>query len=70
MEFNQKLQDYTRAEFEYYVREIYNVEGALDEHNERVRHFDQVVGHPQGADLLFYPDAALHELNKEQGWYE
>lgn len=57
MELKQKLQDYTRAEFENLVQKITDVKGALSEHNQLVNHFDKLVKHPKGADLLFYPDA-------------
>ncbi|WP_349971205.1 S-type pyocin domain-containing protein [Pseudomonas caspiana] len=56
MELKQKLQDYARAEFEYLVQKITDVKGALGEHNQLVNHFDKLVKHPKGADLLFYPD--------------
>ena len=57
MELKDKLQDYTRAEFERFVENIADVKGALSEHNQWVSHFDRLVKHPKGADLLFYPDA-------------
>jgi hypothetical protein len=56
MELKERLQDYTRAEFRILIEKIMRVDASEQEHNELVRHFDLVSAHPQGADLLFYPD--------------
>jgi hypothetical protein len=56
MELKEKLQDYTRAELEQLVKKITDVSGTLSEHNQLISHFDRLVKHPKGADLLFYPD--------------
>jgi len=55
MELKQKLQDYTRAEFVALIEKIRKVDVSKQQHDVLIRHFDQVVGHPSGADLLFYP---------------
>lgn len=57
MELKEKLQDYTRAEFVALVEKIKAVDGSKENHDGLIRHFDQVVIHPRGADLLFYPNA-------------
>lgn len=56
MELRERLQDYTRAEFVALVELIAKVDSSESEHNKRVEHFDRLVMHPKGADLLFYPD--------------
>ena len=58
MELKQQLQDYTRAEFFALIRKIYRVDVSKPEHDTLIRHFDQIVKHPKGADLLLYPDNA------------
>lgn len=55
MELKKKLQDYTRAEFVALIEKIKKVDVSKQEHDGLIRHFDHVVGHPGGADLLFYP---------------
>ncbi|WP_434700870.1 bacteriocin immunity protein [Pseudomonas sp. D1-36] len=58
MELKPKLQDYTESEFQTLVDKIWNVEACRDkkEHDRLIKHFDLIVGHPDGADLLFYPE--------------
>lgn len=57
MELKSHLQDYTRAEFTAFVAAIINVAGTRHTHNRLIQHFDDIVQHPQGADMLFYPEA-------------
>ena len=57
MELKARIQDYTHADFTALVAAITNVEGSRQAHNRLVQHFDDIVQHPLGADLLFYPDA-------------
>ncbi|KHK63120.1 bacteriocin immunity protein [Pseudomonas frederiksbergensis] len=56
MELKPKLQDYTEAEFQAFVGRIWNVDMGKEEHDRLINHFDRIVGHPKGADLLFYPE--------------
>jgi hypothetical protein len=56
MELKPKLQDYTEAEFQVLVGKIWNVDMGKEEHDRLINHFDRIVGHPKGADLLFYPE--------------
>ncbi|WP_175653060.1 S-type pyocin domain-containing protein [Pseudomonas sp. Marseille-P9899] len=58
MEFKALLQDYTRAEFTGLVSAIWNAEANNDTQALLIDHFDKVVGHPLGADLIFYPPDA------------
>ena len=56
MELKPKLQDYTEAEFQALVGKIWNVDMGKEEHDRLINHFDRIVGHPKGADLLCYPE--------------
>lgn len=56
MELKPKLQDYTETEFQAFVGAIWNVDMGKEEHDRLINHFDRIVGHPKGADLLFYPE--------------
>lgn len=55
MDLKPKLQDYTESEFQTLVEKIWNADMRKDEHDRFINHFDRIVGHPKGADLLFYP---------------
>lgn len=64
MEFKPLLQDYTRAEFTGLISAIWNAEANNDTQALLIDHFDKVVGHPLGADLIFYPpDAEIGNLH-------
>lgn len=58
MELKLNLQDYTRAEFTGLISAIWNAEADNDTQARLIDHFDKVVGHPLGADLIFYPPDA------------
>ncbi|CAN1601875.1 bacteriocin immunity protein [Pseudomonas mediterranea] len=55
MELKPRLQDYTESEFQMFVDKIWNVDIGKKDHDRLINHFDRIVGHPSGADLLFYP---------------
>ncbi|MDU9392708.1 bacteriocin immunity protein [Pseudomonas sp. zfem002] len=55
MEFKSQLSDYTQDQFKALVSAIWHAEMDNDSHARLIDHFDKVVGHPLGADLLFYP---------------
>ena len=55
MELKTTLRDYTASEFQALVNRIWAVDLPKPEHDQLIDHFDRIVGHPQGADLLFYP---------------
>ncbi|MFK3816661.1 bacteriocin immunity protein [Pseudomonas sp. NPDC089407] len=54
MELKSSLSDYVEREFLDLVEHIWNVETDKRSHDELISHFDQIVGHPAGSDLLFY----------------
>ena len=55
MELKNTLKDYTALEFQALVNKIWAVDLPKQAHDQLIDHFDRIVGHPQGADLLFYP---------------
>jgi len=55
MELKPKFQDYTESEFQTFVEKIWNADMRKETHDQLINHFDRIVGHPKGADLLFYP---------------
>ena len=55
MELKTTLKDYTASEFQALVNKIWAVDLPKPDHDRLINHFDRIVGHPQGADLLFYP---------------
>lgn len=56
MELKPTLKDYTAFEFKALVERIWAVDLPRLDHNHLINHFDRIVGHPKGADLLFAPD--------------
>lgn len=56
MELKATLKDYTEPEFLALLAKIWAVDLPKEQHDRLINHFDQIVGHPKGADLLFYPE--------------
>lgn len=56
MELKATLKDYTASEFQALINRIWAVDLSRQDHNRLISHFDRIVGHPKGADLLFTPD--------------
>ncbi|MDQ0702679.1 hypothetical protein QF043_001471 [Pseudomonas sp. W3I7] len=54
MEFKNALGDCTEQEFEALIRSIEDA-GTEEARGELVEHFNSVVPHPEGSNLLFYP---------------
>lgn len=48
--------DYTESEFEALLQRIINHDGAEQEVDKLVFHFEEVSEHPAGSDLIFYPE--------------
>lgn len=63
MELKASLKDYTASEFQALVDKIWAVDLPRQEHDRLIHHFDRIVGHPKGADLLFYPDDMFDSNN-------
>lgn len=62
-----RLEDYTETEFILFLREFFentnSLKGAaLEAHLSKLAdHFASLVGHPQGADLIFYPATGVDD---------
>ena len=56
MELKSTLKEYTASEFQTLINRIREVDLPKKDHDRLINHFDRIVGHPEGADLLFYPD--------------
>lgn len=54
MDLKSTLKDYTEPEFQSLVNRIWAVDLPKRTHDQLINHFDRIVGHPDGADLLFY----------------
>jgi hypothetical protein len=54
------LADYTKQEFKALIRSIDNA-GSEEERGALVEHFNKVVPHPAGSDLLYYPEDGTDE---------
>ena len=57
MELKHSISDYTEAEFLEFVKKICRAEGATEEDdNKLVREFERLTEHPDGSDLIYYPE--------------
>ncbi|PJG62011.1 bacteriocin immunity protein [Yersinia kristensenii] len=57
MELKGKYEDYTEAEFLELIRDICEVNTDSESlHSSWVKHFTKVIEHPNGADLIYYPE--------------
>ncbi|MEO8646962.1 bacteriocin immunity protein [Pseudomonas sp.] len=63
MELRATLKDYTEPEFQALFNKILAVDLPKEDHDRLINHFDRIVGHPKGADLLFYLDDKVN-LNR------
>ncbi|MDY3694117.1 MAG: bacteriocin immunity protein [Proteus mirabilis] len=53
----QSISDYTEAEFLAFVKQIFNVENTTEEEDvKNILEFERLVKHPDGADLIYYPN--------------
>ncbi|MFP3993556.1 S-type pyocin domain-containing protein [Pseudomonas capeferrum] len=57
MKLENLLSDYEEHTFLALFNAIWGIESLRAEHNELIAHFDQIVSHPAGSDLLFYSNA-------------
>lgn len=76
MELKTTLKEYTASEFQALVDRIWAVDLPKQDHDRLINHFDRIVGHPLGADLLFYADdsvtrnSAALVLHTVRYWHE
>ncbi len=69
MELKATLKDYTESEFQALVDKIWAVDLSRQDHDRLINHFDLIVGHPKGADLLFYPNEKFNPNSSESVVY-
>ncbi|KPU59807.1 colicin-E7 immunity domain protein [Pseudomonas fluorescens] len=69
MELKATLKDYTESEFQALVNKIWAVDLSRQDHDRLINHFDLIVGHPEGADLLFYPNDKFNSNSPESVVY-
>jgi hypothetical protein len=68
------ISDYTESEFLAFTQDIYECNGSEEEVEQWVNDFVELVSHPEGSDLIFYPpderedspEAVIAELKR---WY-
>ncbi|MFL1467378.1 bacteriocin immunity protein [Marinobacter sp. DUT-3] len=51
-----RIEDMTREEFLSLLEKIFDVKGRRDTHDELVDQFEDLSQHPDGSDLIFYPE--------------
>ena len=60
-----KFSDYTEAEFIEFISEIKFGSNDEAEEDKLIFHFKKVVDHPDGSDLIFYPENKVENTAKE-----
>ncbi|WP_201192808.1 bacteriocin immunity protein [Pseudomonas fluorescens] len=76
MELKSTLKEYTASEFQTLINRIREVDLPKKDHDRLINHFDRIVGHPEGADLLFYPDerdswsSQGSVVNRVRNWHQ
>lgn len=62
-----RLQDYTELEFLNFLRELYSGEGSEAELDKMISHFDEIIGHPLGSDLIIEVNPDVIEDQSPEG---
>ncbi|CNJ90118.1 Colicin-E2 immunity protein [Yersinia aldovae ATCC 35236] len=54
---NKNLSDYTEQEFLSFLKDIYyDAYPSEAEHDEAILRFEELIEHPDGSDLIYYPN--------------
>lgn len=56
MELKNTISSYTEVEFINLIHEIIEAKGTDDYQDELLEHFCQISQHPDGSDLIYYPE--------------
>ncbi|KJG19443.1 bacteriocin immunity protein [Photobacterium phosphoreum] len=56
MELKDTINAYTEVEFINLINEIIESKGTNDYQDELLEHFCQIIDHPDGSDLIYYPE--------------
>ncbi|CAK9892123.1 MULTISPECIES: S-type pyocin domain-containing protein [Pseudomonas] len=59
MDLKSSLQDYTESEFLNLVKKIWAVDVSKEDHDRLIEHFDTIVDHTGGADLILYTEDVI-----------
>lgn len=51
-----RLEDYTEQEFLSLLAQIFDVKSNVDIHDDLIQKFEVLTQHPDGSDLIFYPE--------------
>lgn len=51
-----RIEDISRDEFLQLIKDIFNVSKNRDIHDELIDRFEELSQHPDGSDLMFYPE--------------
>jgi len=51
-----RIEDVTREEFLSLLKKIFDVKEHRDIHDELIKQFEALSQHPDGSDLIFYPE--------------
>ena len=60
---DKRFEDYTEEEFLSFLHKLYSASGTEDEREDMMGHFDKVIGHPAGADLIL--DLEIGEIQDQ-----
>ena len=60
MRLKGKLSDYTEFQFKAFIKEIEDADTEKRQ-AELIAHFNKIVPHPAGSDLLFFPEAGADD---------
>ncbi|PJG62014.1 bacteriocin immunity protein [Yersinia kristensenii] len=62
MEIKKELTDYTKNEFLELINLLFIGEfSSEEEHDELVNHIVKITEHPNGTDILYYPEAGVED---------
>lgn len=75
-EFKNSIHEYSESEFLSFVKKIFNVENTSESEDiKRMLHFNKIVQHPDGANLILDPTIKLDDespegiINELKRWY-
>ncbi|MEG2568194.1 MAG: bacteriocin immunity protein [Acinetobacter sp.] len=65
MEIKAKISDYSEAEFLELINAIKAGDDDEEAEDKLIFHFNTIVGHPAGSDLIFYPESKKAQSAEE-----
>ncbi|MGE8190459.1 bacteriocin immunity protein [Pseudomonas sp. NPDC086278] len=61
MNIKKDFSEYTRTEFSHLITAIKSNQISASRKLGLIMHFDKIVGHPEGADLIFFPEVGADD---------